>query len=108
MTNINDAAEIIGRYVHPDFAEEAARDLAAEGHLTPAPQIIRTVKELEALDPETIVQRRPQYPGQYSRTEIAGNLAYAVRRWGTTTHLPTVVVATAAQVRAARKALEEA
>ena len=75
---------------------------------TPAPQIIRTVEELEALDPETIVQRLPQHPGQYSRTETAGDLAYVVRRWGTDRHLPAVVVATAAQVRAARKALEEA
>lgn len=82
--------------------------LDADGLLTPAPQVIRTVEELEALDPETIVQRRPQYPGQYSRTETAGDLAYVVRRWGATTHLPAVVVATGEQVRAARKALEEA
>lgn len=73
-----------------------------------APQIIRTVEELEALGAEAVVQRLPQHPGQYSRTETAGELAYVVQRWGTRKHLPAVVVATAAQVRAARKALEEA
>jgi hypothetical protein len=37
MSTIDDAAEVIGRYVHPDFAEDAARALAAEGHLAPEP-----------------------------------------------------------------------
>lgn len=107
MTNIDRAAEVIGRYVHPDFAEDAARDLAAEGHLTPDSQVIRTVEELEALGLEAVVQRRPQFPGQYSRTETAGDLAYFAHRWGTRQCLPAVVVAPAAQVCAARKALEE-
>lgn len=73
-----------------------------------APTIIRTVEELEALGAEAVVQRLPQHPGQYSRTETAGDLAYVVQRWGTNKHLPAVVIATGAQVRAARKALEEA
>ena len=108
------AADIIADVIWTDegtlrgTVTEAAQALKDAGRLTPAPQIIRTVEELEALDPETIVQRRPQYPGQYSRTETAGDLAYVVRRWGTTTHLPAVVVTPASQVRAARKALKEA
>lgn len=35
--NIESAAEVIGRYVHPDFAEDAAKSLAAEGLLAPDP-----------------------------------------------------------------------
>lgn len=84
------------------------RQLTDELSDTSAPQIIHTVAELEALDPDTIVQRLPQYPGRYSLPETAGDLAYVVRRWGTNQHLPAVVVAPAEQVRAARKALEEA
>ena len=34
-TNIDSAAEVIGRYVHPDFAEDAAQALATEGLLLP-------------------------------------------------------------------------
>lgn len=118
MTNIDRAAEVVAReYATPDLWKstvdpsvliaQALAD-ATPPLLMPDPQIIRTVEELEALDQETIVQRRAQYPGQYSRTETAGDLAYVVRRWGTTTHLPAAVVTPAAQVRVARKALEEA
>lgn len=56
-----------------------------------APQIIRTVEELEALDPDTLVMSRKGY------------LAHAEDN----IRIPVVVVATADQVRAARKALEE-
>ena len=35
MSTIDDAAEVIGRYVHPDFAEDAAQALATEGLLLP-------------------------------------------------------------------------
>lgn len=58
----------------------------------PAPQIIRTVEELEALGPDTLVMSRNGY---LDLAEDNGRI-------------PAVVVATAAQVRAARKALEEA
>ena len=109
MTSIDRAAEIIYQKTgDPYLVAPIAKALEDAGLLATDPQIIRTVEELEALDPETIVQRRPQYPGQYSRTETAGDLAYVVRRWGTTTHLPAVVVTPASQVRAAREALEEA
>lgn len=94
MTNIDDAAEIIGRYVHPDFAEDAARDLAAEGHLTTDPTIIRTLEELEALDPYTMVLTDSRYTAWY---------AAQIEEW----ELPAVVIRDGAEVRAARKALEE-
>lgn len=96
MSTIDDAAEIIGRYVHPDFAEDAARDLAAEGYLAPAPQIIRNAEELEALDPDTLLT----YIGYFGSYITAVCLH--------PDELPAVVVTTTAQVRAAREALEEA
>ena len=61
----------------------------------PAPTIIRTVEELEALDPDTLLTT-PDKACAWTAGSLFG------------TDLPAVVVATAAQVRAARKALEEA
>lgn len=69
----------------------------------PDPQIIRTVEELEALDPETVVWPARHY-GPYAVETIAPDPFNPY--W--TPPLPAVVIATAAQVRAARKALEEA
>ncbi|WP_291475719.1 hypothetical protein [Corynebacterium sp.] len=103
MTNIDDAAEVIGRYVHPDFAEDAARDLAAEGHLTPAPQIIRTVEELEALDPDTVV-----WPVRHYAPYTVSSMTPDPFNADWTPPLPAVVIREGAEVRAARKALEEA
>lgn len=98
MTNIDDAAEVIGRHTHPDFAEDAARDLAAEGHLTPAPQVIRTVEELKALDDDAFLMASD------------GNIYYAIGAKGRLlpSDIPAVVIREGAEVRAARKALEEA
>ena len=90
--------------MHPDFAEDAARDLAAEGHLAPAPQIISTVEELLALDPETVLQRGSSDPWFI----LAGDLRIMIHKYGSNKYLPAVVVATADQVRAAGEALEEA
>lgn len=56
------------------------------------PQIIRTVEELEALDPDTLVMSRKGY------------LAHAEDN----IRIPAVVIATGEQVRAAQQALEEA
>lgn len=103
MTTIDDAAEVIGRYTHPDFAEDAARDLAAEGHLTPAPQIIRTVEELEALDPDTVV-----WPARHYGPYAVGTLTPDPFDTYWTPPLPAVVIRDGAEVRAAQKALEEA
>lgn len=99
MTNIDRAAEVLW-LLEPhlstsecdDQARELAQALADAGLLMPAPQIIRTVAELEALDPDTLVMSRKGY------LDLAED----------NIRIPAVVVATAAQVRAARKALEEA
>lgn len=64
----------------------------ADGLLMPDPQIIRTVEEQEALDPDTLLMSRKGY------------IADAVDN----IRIPAAVVATADQVRVARKALEEA
>ena len=102
-TNIDSAADIIGRYVHPDFAEDAARDLAAESYLMPDPQIIRTVEELEALDHDTLVTC-----GDDQEIADVGAILATCQLLGLRPALPAVVVAPAEQARAARKALEEA
>ena len=94
MTNINDAAEVIGR-----FAEDAARALATEGHLAPDLTIIRTVEELEALDPDTMVWGR--HYGPYA----VGALTLDPFIPEGTPPLHAVVICEASDVRAARKAL---
>lgn len=109
MTNIDRAAEIIYQKTgDPYLVAPIAKALEDAGLLAPSPQIIRTVDELEALGAEAVVQRHPQHPGQYPRPETASDLAYVVQRWGTDRYLPAVLVAPGEQVRAARKALEEA
>lgn len=100
MTTIDDAAEVIARYVHPDFAEDAARALAAEGHLATAPQIICTVEELEALDPDTVV-----WPARHYGPYTVGTIVPDPFNPYWTPPLPAVVVSTADQVRTALKAL---
>ena len=67
-------------------------------------QIIRTVAELEALDPDTIVLDSNGELFDLDEAWINGH------GWGTayTQGLPFVVIAISDQVRAARKALEEA
>ena len=97
MSTIDDAAEVIGR-----FAEDAARALAAEGHLAPDLTIIRTVEELEALDPDTMVWGR--HHGPFAVGALTPD-PFAPER---TPPLPAVVICEAADVRAARKALKEA
>ena len=69
----------------------------------PAPQIIRTVEELEALDPDTVVWPRRHY-GPYP----VGTITPDPLDPDWTPPLPAVVIRDGAGVRAARKALEEA
>lgn len=79
---------------------------AAESHnLTQArPRIIRTIAELEALDPDTLlISPHRDYP--ISAGEFLNAIEYDID-YGD--DLPAVVVAPADQARAARKALEEA
>ena len=69
-----------------------------------APTIIRTVEELEALDPDTAVytpgRDDPVFVGDFL-SDIRYDQDYA-------DDLPAVVIRDGAEVRAARKALEEA
>lgn len=80
---------------------ERAQALADAGLLAPDPQIIRTVDELEALDGDTqVIDVDEQYWDVcVALQDVAPHLS---------DFLPAVVVATGAQVRAARTALQEA
>lgn len=102
------AADIIADVIWTDegtlrgTVTEAAQALKDAGRLTPAPQIIRTVEELEALDPDTMVWGR--HYGPYAVGALTPDPF--IPEW--TPPLPAVVICEAADVRAARKALEEA
>lgn len=67
------------------------------------PRIIRTVEELEAEDPDTVV-----WPARHYGPYAVGTLTPDpfIPEW--TPPLPAVVVCEGVEVRAARKALEEA
>ena len=65
------------------------------------PRIIRTVKELEALDTDTVVLAKGQ-----DLCDVRIVLEER-RHFGWEPDLPVVVVATGEQVRAAREALEK-
>lgn len=67
------------------------------------PRIIRTVEELEALDPETVLWS--QYEAYISASALIEDIAWDTEYEG---DLPAVVIRDGAEVRAARKALEEA
>ena len=74
-------------------------------HLTP--QIIRTVEELEALDPDTLLIISPD--GEETITVTAGDIRDVIAALSAEGETPpAVVVAPADQVRAAHKALKEA
>lgn len=75
------------------------------GLITPSPQIIRTVQELEALDPDTVV-----LPANHRFPESAESLLYMFKDPFADEYvdipLPAVVVASGERVRACREALE--
>lgn len=104
MTNIDRAAEIVAQeYAAPDLWKSTVdpsvlitQALADAGLLMPTPQVIRTVEELEALHPYTLL------------TYIGYSGSYTTAVCLHPDDLPAVVVAPAAQVRAAREALGEA
>lgn len=81
--------------------------LEGEGRVM-APQIVRTVEELAALDPETVVQRYDSVAGRWPRVESAADLLHAASHWSWSHCFPAVVIATGEQVRVARKALRSA
>lgn len=70
------------------------------------PQIIRTRKELAALDPDTLVQPPRNEQGEWPRAISAESLQWAMRRLNCTL-LPAVIIATGEQVRAGRQAQEK-
>lgn len=98
MTNIDvdNLAQIIRQVDGNHDLGAGALAEAILDHL-PAPQIIRTVEELEALDNEDFLMT------------LDGNIYYAIGAKGRLFpgDLPAVLVAPAAQVRAALKALEK-
>ena len=99
---LNDVDEAID---HLADNEAYVTALEAAGLLVPDVKIIRTLEELEALDPMAIVQPNPS--GDYQHDVIrAESLLYVVSRWGWKGRLPAAVVATGVQVREAREALE--
>ena len=108
MTNIDRAADIIygtlsGKYGDFSHHREVAQALADAGLLTPSPQIIRTVGELEALDPDTVV-----WPARHYGPYAVGTLTPDPLDPYWTPPLPAVVIRDGADVRAALRELEEA
>lgn len=71
-----------------------------------APTIIHTVEDLEALDPDTLIQPLLSELNEWPQILTATGLLSAIRAWEGP-WLPAAKVAEGAQVRAARKALEE-
>lgn len=84
-------------------ALDYVRALRQEGLLAPAPQVIRTAEELEALDPDTVLVR------DVGLVNSAAGIVYQIKfqTFGRSSIFPSVVVATGESVRAAREALEE-
>lgn len=72
-------------------------------HLTP--QIIRTVEELEALDPDTLIQPPLTAFSEWPQILTAAGLLDAIRTWEGP-WLPAVKITEGAHVRACREALE--
>lgn len=70
------------------------------------PRIIRTVEELEALDPDTVMQPPLDELGLWPNAMSARSLKWSMRTWDLK-YLPAVVIVPGEQVRAARKALEK-
>ena len=96
---LNDVDEAID---HLADNEAYVTALEAAGLLAPDVQVIRTVEELEALDPDAVtinnagaIERVDNWLGESGKP-------YPLSKW----HLPAVVIATGAQVRAAREAME--
>lgn len=81
--------------------EAYVRALEAAGLLAPDVQVIRTRKELEALDPDTLVGTHREI---VSSTFGAGYILAAAYLGDLT--FPMVVVASGEQVRAAREVME--
>lgn len=98
MSNIDRATLVINETYADEYVKmhmtplKVAQALADAGLLAPDPQIIRTVEEQEALDPDTLLMSRKGYIA-----DAEDNI-----------RIPAAVLVPADQVRTARKALEEA
>lgn len=105
MSNLEKVIELLIRSelpvhpLHPLQVEKITRLLKMKGLIAPDMQIIRTQKELEALDPDTVVISAENGASYYVK-----NLTE--RHTKTFLYVPAVVIATGAQVRAAREAME--
>lgn len=104
MSNLNKAMRIISQHTReydPHFlvARQAASDLHSAGLLAPDLQIVRTVEELEELDLDTL---------------LINEVGMVWDQWnwfadytaGNENIFPLAIIATSAQVRAAREAME--
>lgn len=106
MSINEEAVNVVQNGSVPMLRAQAVRivhNLSVDGLLAPSPQIIRTVEELEALDPDTVVWPRRHY-GPYP----VGTITPDPLDPDWTPPLPAVVIRDGAGVRAAREALEEA
>ena len=109
MSNLHKAERVIAKHLgssdpYSITSGQAAEALEAAGLLMPDAQIIRTPEELEALareDADAIV-----LASEAGAVRTVRALA-AMHRLGSAWGLPAVVIATGAQVRAAREAMEE-
>lgn len=97
------AAEALARVGGPvKFSStESARALAEHNLLAPEPHIIRTIEQLEALDPDAVLLDRHGDTDPVSGWLGVGAIVDMTR------YMPASVIATGEQVRAARKALED-
>lgn len=99
MSNIDRATLVINETYADEYVKmhmtppKVAAALDDAGCLAPTPQIIRTVEELEALDPDTLVLDSAGYTVRYG-----SNLS----KWD----LPLAIIREGAEVRACREALE--
>ncbi|WP_420100163.1 hypothetical protein [Corynebacterium sp.] len=88
-------------------AVQIVHNLSVDGLLAPAPQIIRTPAELEALDPDTVIQPPLTEFSEWPRTMTPEVMRYYISTFEGS-WFPAVKVAEGAHLRACREALEGA
>ena len=105
MSINEEAVNVVQNGSVPMLRAQAVRivhNLSVDGLLAPSPQVIRTVEELEALDPDTVV-----WPARHYGPYPVGTIVPDPLDPDWTPPLPAVVIRDGAGVRAAREALEE-
>lgn len=97
-------ADLPGRTLHPRQVEAIVTVLQAAGLLAPDVRIIRTLEELEKLDPDTVLI------GSCGEEVFAYRMQVSIERLGNGSlyydSFPAAVIATGDQVRDAREAME--